>query len=387
MTQPIGDWPDFTRAILIVGKDADGNPVGVFVDGSGFLAAILKGQKPDTTLATVALDASGRIIMVPYGTTEVSGTATVTQAAKDREIQGSDGAALRTVSVDANGQMIMVPRGQSGNYMLVDADGFLTAVLKGEYAGALHTMAVDANGRLEAFILDGEDQWGSILRIGSAEAAARAGSLMAYDWRGHILVQQDFSRGPGNWYSSTNGAGSSVALGPDFAAHGGYTILFTAAKGSGYYAKAQWIYGRNPSDRIGLEVGWSALTYGGGSYLQIGLLVQDGAQRWLGRIKINTGTTQISYLDENGVWQSFASVYVSLYPYSLAYGKLVVDAATGYYVRFLLNGVEYDLSAHAMSHDAIGFPDTAEIELIAYASASSAAAYYVDYFVMTLDEP
>ena len=115
--------------------------------------------------------------------------------------------------------------------------------------------------------------------------------------------------------------------------------------------------------------------------------MQDGTQRFLARIKINTGAGTLSYLDINGAWQSFASVYGSMYPYSLAYAKLVVDASTGYYVRFLLNGVEYDLSAFALGHDHIGFVDTAEIELIAYASASQPSAYYVDYFVMTLDEP
>ena len=54
------DWPDFTKAILLVGVDASGDPVGVLVDSAGNLNAILKGQGA-TGLETIELDGDGRL--------------------------------------------------------------------------------------------------------------------------------------------------------------------------------------------------------------------------------------------------------------------------------------------------------------------------------------
>ena len=124
-------------------------PTVLAVDVAGRLIALIYG-KDGVTQREVAVDSSGRIIMVPYGTTTIQGTATVTQAEKDREVQGSDGATLRTLAVDASGRLIMVPRGQSGNYLDVDAAGYLTSVMKGLEGATLHTVGVDASGNLIA---------------------------------------------------------------------------------------------------------------------------------------------------------------------------------------------------------------------------------------------
>jgi len=230
------ELPDWLRGIVLLGKDDDEYRV-VGVDADGYLGAILKAAAAVTiadhvtveqddsvrqvqgaegeNLRTIAVDASGRIIMIPYGTTAVtqedsaremqgaegetlrtiavdaqgriimvpygtvtvdgavttSGTATVTQEDSAREMQGAEGANLRTVAVDANGQIIMVPRGATGNYLAVDAQGYMGAILKAtadvavtgtaavtqedsvrEMQGAegenLRTIAVDASGRI-----------------------------------------------------------------------------------------------------------------------------------------------------------------------------------------------------------------------------------------------
>lgn len=60
MVEPAKDWPDFTRAMLLVGQDEDGNPVGILVDASGNINAILKGQGA-TGLQTIAVDENGRL--------------------------------------------------------------------------------------------------------------------------------------------------------------------------------------------------------------------------------------------------------------------------------------------------------------------------------------
>lgn len=54
------DWPDFTRATLLVGVDEDGNPLGVLVDDAGNLTAVLKGVGAEG-LQTIGVDSQGRI--------------------------------------------------------------------------------------------------------------------------------------------------------------------------------------------------------------------------------------------------------------------------------------------------------------------------------------
>jgi len=60
MVNPADDFPDFTRGMLLLGVDGSGNQVGVLLDGSGNLNAILKGQG-STGLQTLAVDENGRL--------------------------------------------------------------------------------------------------------------------------------------------------------------------------------------------------------------------------------------------------------------------------------------------------------------------------------------
>ena len=97
-----------------------------------YATAIVRGLH-DSELITLAVDAQGRIIMVPYGTTTIEGSATVTQAEKDREIRGFDGTTLRTLAVDSAGRMIMLAKAMHDTTLtnvLCDAAGNLQANLK-----------------------------------------------------------------------------------------------------------------------------------------------------------------------------------------------------------------------------------------------------------------
>ena len=144
----MNEFADWTRGFALLGWDGSGYvPVGVNADGK--LEIVAMGEDAGGDALPLLVDASGRVIMVAYGTINVAGTSTVTQVDKDREVQGADGATLRTLAVDANGQLIMVPRGQGGNYMAVDAAGNLAMVAKGmDGASDLQTLAVDTSGRI-----------------------------------------------------------------------------------------------------------------------------------------------------------------------------------------------------------------------------------------------
>ncbi len=120
------EFPDWLRGIALVGKSG-------------------------TSYVPVAVDANGQLYIILTGAPEITipGNVNVNDLNTLKQIQGSDGANYRTARVDASGQFIMVPRGNSGNYMSVDASGFLTAIMKGQPAlGVPLSVAVDGSGQI-----------------------------------------------------------------------------------------------------------------------------------------------------------------------------------------------------------------------------------------------
>src|SRR4030042_5635333 len=126
-------------------------------------------------------------------------------------IRGQYGAELKVVAVDSAGRIIMVPIGSSGNYMSVDAQGFLSSIMKGIngstlrtiavdgsgnilgllqgwFEGAVKTLAVDAQGRMLAVLTDPEDVFGNPHYMGAAGLAVRLGSIVNFDRLGQVIL-------------------------------------------------------------------------------------------------------------------------------------------------------------------------------------------------------
>lgn len=297
MVQPAQDFPDFTRGMLLLGIDGDGNQVGVLLDDSGNLNCILKGQG----------------------------------------------------------------------------------------AAGLTTISVDENGRLETFILDDESQWGDVLKVGSAELAARLGSTKAWDWRGKVLVSNDFGSGIGNAQKLGGGADYLIECSPDYSVHNGYALKMFGASTGDFTAKGQWLFGKNPSEKLGLEVCFSSyLAY---SHVDFSLLVRGSGNRYNARFRYDAGNAKLTYAKSDGSWGAIATVWVPAYPFAFNYMKIVADFDTGMYERFLINGVEYDLSAHAMESEPAGFLYSIEVEIIVTSITTKVYGIFLDYFTVTLAEP
>jgi hypothetical protein len=180
------EFPDWLRGLALVGKSGV-NFVPVAVDSDGNMFVLMQGSD-GVTLRPVKLDSEGRIIGTlidpdsgNYVAVNASGFLTTILKGL-----GAD-AALHTISVDNAGQIIMVPRGASGNYMNVDANGFLASVMKGNDAGTLRTVAVDASGNIIG-VLKGD--YGGALATIKVDSEGR---IFAYlqdgqDQWGNILV-------------------------------------------------------------------------------------------------------------------------------------------------------------------------------------------------------
>jgi len=337
------------------------------------------------TLITMAVDGAGRLIMVPYGTTTVAGTATVTQDDSVREIQGADGATLRTIVVDANGQMVMVPRGQSGYYMAVDADGYLTAVLKGNEGGTLTTIKVDTEGRLESYGLDSEDQWGQVLRVGNAELAARLGSVVGWDRRGSVAWQTDFGLGLGSGLKYPTGTGSSITLVPDYWLTGGYSVKLVGGSDGNHKAYIDFLVEASPSLDLGLEITFSYPAVA--EFIKAELRVYTAGRVYIAAVRHNLSTNYVQYLNSSGSWTNIANPTYLTGAEMFHRLKVVADFANLLYKRVLYAGTEVDLSAQGVYNSASGYSAAMYVEVELNSRSGYNDVAYLDSIVLTTGEP
>lgn len=291
-------FPDWTKAIVLLGWDGT-NFIPVLLDDEGNLNILMKGE-----------DAIGDLHMV---------------------------------RVDTDGQIIMVPRGQSGYYMEVDADGYMTTVIKGDFGGDLRTVGLDDEGRLNAFVYDTMDAWGRISSVGMAEVAARLGSMMCYDRRGQVILAESFANGLGRWTPSAAGTGASIAIVADYFMSDGYSVLMVAPSDDGNDVYLYYYVGLMPTGNLGLETSFAIsstiLTYA------TTIRYRDGARTQYAGARFDDSDDDLDVMSTGGAWVKVADVTATLRGANrFNHLKVVADFDTEMYVRVLFNQQEYDIS-------------------------------------------
>jgi len=281
------------------------------------------------------------------------------------------------MGVDASGNPVGV---------LVDSDGNLNAILKGQGATGLQTIAVDAAGRIEVFILDAQSQWGDVLRIGNAELASRLGSPKSWDWRGDVVYHNDFSRGMGNILQYANGTGAAIALSPLYWVNGGYSLKLTGGSTAPGTAYIDVLIDHPPSGRMGLECHFSGDT--DIDYVQLLLFPHVGSQTYYAGLMVTMdGVPDVSFQNSTGAWEDIGVSYFGTVPESFNHFKIVADFDTGYYLRALWGHTQYDLSAEAMYHAYGGYLDQVYARFLIHSTLGNNESRYLDYITVTVNEP
>jgi len=400
--------PDYTRITEIKGLSPTATLVTIAVDANGQLYAVVKGQY-GSTLLPIAVDSAGRIIMVPYGTTVVSGDVNATPTTTVRQVQGADGATYRTLAVDANGQLIMVPRGQSGNYMAVDSSGFLTTVMKGldgvtlrtvavdangkilgvlqgDYAGSLKTLAVDSQGRMLAVLTDPEDVFGNPHYLGAAELAARLGSIHTFERRGQVIFQDDFEGGDTRWIPHAVVTPGEYYLSSGQSRSGRFSYRIRATGGAGTRQDIDIYRSILPLCKVGLE--FSASHDTASSIIQMYLELRGTTKGLYAGLRVDTEAFTLSYLNSAGGWTVFESA-APLYAETSLFTsfKVVADMNTQKYVRAFAADREYDLS----TIDAQALAATSQPHILLHlgqlGKATAITAIWLDDVILTQNEP
>ncbi len=270
--------------------------------------------------------------------------------------------------------------------MLVGSDGSLYAVLQGDYDGVLKTVKLDSAGRISAFVIDSSDAWGQLLAVGNAELAARLGSLIEYDRRGQVVSQTSFENGWGVWRTAVLGSGTTVALDPTVARHGGYSVKCT---GGGISTSDVKLFTRMPVLPVA-TVGLSAFFSipGEARYLELVIQYDDAANRPQGRCRYDVAAETLSIVNSSGAWIEVAtSITINKNKHSFNYMKLVIDGDNDTYFRLVFNDLEIDLSSYATqilvtvdySHFYLG--------IWAFNREDQADITYLDCAVVTVNEP
>jgi len=422
------ELPDWLRGIVLIGKTGDEYRI-VGVDDDGYLGVILQAAAEVTipgnvsvdqndsvremqgaegeTLRTVAVDANGQIIMVPRGSTgnymavdangylgailkaaaevTIPGNVSVDQNDSVREMQGAEGETLRTVAVDANGQIIMVPRGQSGNYLGVDTDGYMTTVIKGVFGATYKTLATDDEGNMIALLKDTDDQWGHKISVGIGELAARLGSPMNWDKRGQAVKIETFADGFGGALTSPSGTGALVILQPTVNQMGGYSCQLTTGTTVNKSAGVTIYSDYSPSGRIGLEVVFSMvdqpdnITFTGTIY--------TGVYNYTMGARLNKTTGQLQVYNSADAWVNVVTYSIPAVPQVFFSVKIVLDLTTQKWVRLMAKGAEYDLSAITAKRSASAAHPFIAFSVQGKEDAAVSHTIYVDRMIITTNEP
>ena len=284
--------------------------------------------------------------------------------------------AILLVGVDVSGDPVGV---------LVDSAGNLNAILKGQGVGGLTTVAVDANGRLETFILDQEDQWGDVIRIGTAELASRLGGLMKWDWRGNVVYSYDFGQGFGHHLQYPSGTGASIALDPVFWLHGGYSCKLIGGSDGAREARIRGITSHCPADRVGLQVCVSLI--GSPESVTIELRRWSGGKVYYTNARWDRANFKAQYRDDAGAYQDLGDCLLGGEDEAFTYLKVVSDIGTLKYSRALFGAVQYDLTSYDLYQSGTGFLHSLYYDVSVISRSGNNDGCYVDSIVVTSNEP
>ena len=222
--------------------------------------------------------------------------------------------------------------------------------------------------------------------IDLAELAARLGSIVSFDRRGDVIFLEDFEGRLGRWYTGSSDDEGYVRL--------TYGITRSGFGACRLYAPAtdgEWVYMYTnlpepvPS-KLGLEFSFSGWYMQGIFQWEISLRNAGGFGRFYrGRITSDGDKVQIYNVD---TWEDIAT-RTDLFPGEQQYYpiKMVIDVENHKYVRLIVGGESYDISAYSPRE--LSPPDVVYLHILfeRYADGSVFRMSHIDDVILTQNEP
>jgi hypothetical protein len=222
--------------------------------------------------------------------------------------------------------------------------------------------------------------------IDSAEIAARLNSPDTHDRRGLALWIDDCEGAVIRWHTSSGGVGGGVALSTEAQRSGVQSLKCTTGNAIGDYAQIQRGLAIPTFSPLGYEI--SLLSNTDMDYYNLQTTIFDGTIRRIGAIRLNHTLDTMSYYNAAAGWTGFSThCPIMLDDYTFNTMKLVVDPSSGYYIRFILNNIEYDLSAYTYNQVANATDPYYHFIFNGYTAVAANTSFYLDDGIMTIDEP
>jgi len=265
-------------------------------------------------------------------------------------------------------------------------DYYKTALLAGMYGTAPVLAYITSDGRFVMRLEDWPDIWGEAGAMGLAELAAIFSPAKRYDRRGQVIYIDSFEAGLIMVDDEYSGTGAGIAVASDRARTGFHSCKLTAGSDGDCYSRIYHAIPYLSTSRFGIEISFTDHLDSEQHQLRGGINLRDGWYRF--RLRYRRPEHDISYWDEDGNWQVIEEdVYLSDDNYMFHTAKLVFDAGSGDYVRWMVDNHTGSLAGVPGQYTVgLGYPAIL-FWFFVYSTAGKNAVSYVDDLIITQNEP
>lgn len=221
---------------------------------------------------------------------------------------------------------------------------------------------------------------------GLEELAVRLKSIVPWDLRGNVIFMEDFESEVTEWSLTPSGTGSSAVRTSEHKWSGDWSIKLVAGDEVGAFAGMERLFPGNEATKLALFARLYFDNTATKLFLSGGYTVGD--IDYLFGLIYYPDTGILAYSDENSVEQVLASgltlgTDVHFWPL-----LLVIDCNTGYYVKAIFGGQEYDMTTFKMdTADPTGYDPRGAVGVTADSVGAVGSTIYVDDIVVVKNVP
>jgi len=268
--------------------------------------------------------------------------------------------------------------------IIVDDEGNLVSLIKGDYLGALKTLAVDDKGRMLSVLTDPEDVFGNAHHLGVAELCARLGCISTFERNGNVFFMESFEEGTLNkWENYAVHQDSEVSISSDRARTGYNSCKLTAGGVPAAWAGLYHYHSVPVINRIGYEVSFTMSA--DISNILFGIIIFDGTLIHFGMIRYYRPSDKLQYYDPLKNWQDIATIDLKNYDYLFHTLKFVIDTSTKKILRVVLNNIKYTLNADYRTEASTDAAYTKYIIQL-WSDGEHTQSVYIDDVILTYNE-
>lgn len=221
--------------------------------------------------------------------------------------------------------------------------------------------------------------------IDNAELAARLGSINTYDRRGNVVWYDDMETGANKWIKNTVGAGASIATTNTASRNGTYSMLLTTGSTLTFAATLTKNLPLPSLVKLGLEL---SLNFDADmESVAAFYMVRYNNVRYTAGVEFDHVNNVVKYWTSAGAWSASVKSVTYLHTLDMFYqSKLVVDFATGKYVRLLFGDASIDLSTISMQSAANAGNNILTVQIGATGTNAKNALCYIDDVILTQND-